>query len=96
VREGVLKGHEEPIDITIVELSFRSAALEERGRQCMAEERRAWYEMEDKQATDEVAELEANEEVARQHVSLSAALEAEVVARTQVTCAAMQATTERL
>lgn len=31
-REPALKGHEELIDAAIVELPFRSAALEERGR----------------------------------------------------------------
>jgi hypothetical protein len=33
------RSHEEPINAAIVELSFRSATMEESGRQFMAEER---------------------------------------------------------
>jgi hypothetical protein len=52
----------EPIDAAIIEPSFRSAALEECGRQFIAQERQTWYELEEKHAVDEVAELMTNEE----------------------------------
>ncbi|KAK1615727.1 hypothetical protein QYE76_021244 [Lolium multiflorum] len=51
-RERILRGHEEPIDATIVEIPFRSVALEERGREFMVEERRMWYEIHQRGVVD--------------------------------------------